>query len=75
MALAPDRSGTMRDSLPAFTLPTQPPASVWHEMLPLARAYWRRLAEHPLASSEFAEIAGRQQAWLDEVSRQLERLA
>ncbi len=75
MALAPDRSGTMRDSLPAFALPTQPPASVWHEMLPLARAYWRRLAEHPLASSEFADIAGRQQAWLDEAGRQLERLA
>ncbi|AJG23012.1 hypothetical protein [Cupriavidus basilensis] len=42
----------MRDSLPAFTLPTQPPAS-----------------------SEFAQIAARQQAWLDEASRQLERLA
>ncbi len=44
-------------------------------MLPLARAYWRRLAEHPLTSSEFADVAGRQQAWLDEAGRQLERLA
>jgi hypothetical protein len=75
MALAPDRSGAMRDSLPSFSLPAQPPASVWREMLPIARAYWRRVARHPLTSGQFAGIAERQQVWLDQVNSQLDRLA
>ncbi|MDW3683642.1 type II toxin-antitoxin system HipA family toxin YjjJ [Cupriavidus sp. CV2] len=75
MGLAPDRSGAMRDNLDALTPPAQPPADIWQEMLPSARTYWRRLAEHPLASAEFAAISGQQQAWLDDVDRQLERLA
>lgn len=75
MGLRPHDSGAMRDDLDPLTPPAQPPVAVWHEMLPLARAYWQRLAGHPLASAGFAAIAGRQQAWLDDVGQQLERLA
>jgi hypothetical protein len=44
-------------------------------MLPIAKAYWRRVARHPLISRQFAGIAERQQAWLDQVDSQLDRLA
>jgi len=74
MALAPARSGDMRDGLPPFTLPGLPPADVWQDMLPLARSYWQRIAGHTLSSTAFARIAGQQQAWLDEAQRQLGRV-
>ncbi|WP_156811410.1 hypothetical protein [Cupriavidus sp. USMAHM13] len=42
--------------------------------MPLARAYWQRLAAHPLCSAGFARIAAGQQAWLDTVQGQLARV-
>lgn len=74
MALAPRASGEMRNELPNFMLPALPTVAIWREMMPLAREFWRRVAEDERCSAEFSAIATAQQDWLDCVERQLSRL-
>lgn len=74
MAFAPRAIGEMRNELPGFRLPALPTAAIWREMMPLARAFWRRMAEDERCSAEFSAIATAQQGWLDDVDRQLSRL-
>ncbi|GAB7125617.1 type II toxin-antitoxin system HipA family toxin YjjJ [Silvimonas sp. JCM 19000] len=74
MALAPDRNGLMRDALPPLIIPSQPAPAVWRAMLPLARAYWARVAADARCSAAFSAIAQAQTGWLDQVESQLARM-
>ncbi|POB00304.1 hypothetical protein C2134_02580 [Chromobacterium sinusclupearum] len=74
MALSPQPGGAFQNELPPFRLTALPHADVWSAMVPLAREFWDLVEKDERVTPPFAQIARRQQAWLDEAERQIKRL-
>lgn len=75
MVFAPGSTGNMRHEPAALQVDPQVPRSIWLEMLPFARRYWFALGQSKQISAEFQTIAMQMHQRLNEVERQVERLA
>nr|WP_318383086.1 type II toxin-antitoxin system HipA family toxin YjjJ [uncultured Enterobacter sp.] len=75
MAFAPNSAGAMREESVALTFDAAVEADAWRFALPLAKAYWQKVADDGRISTAFRAIARQMSAQLLPIERIVARLS